>query len=290
MARIEHLGNGFFSAPRFREAGLLAGLPQPVVTGYNLDDVLGPKGAPGVGGGRTSADNYAFWERRRLRWGVPGEVVDRLLDRPGISATVVTEMKEDLVALSPRVSKSFWAASLKLRARHHVGTSLWRTSFFNWPVAPVLDQLLLAAAGALPISTLGERRAEKELLCRGFPALAALPLDRNSDDDRPLQPRLRWLVGDAIRDRVRRAGLWRSRESLYYYRISDFNRAPWREIRLAAEAGREAAATIVRRDVLDQYLPGPDTPVTGADAIADTNGHRLLVGLVLWAMGRGTDA
>jgi hypothetical protein len=52
----------------------------------------------------------------------------------------------------------------------------------------------------MPVSTLANRRAQVALLCSRFPELAALPLDRNSDETRPLEPGLRWLLLDYAED------------------------------------------------------------------------------------------
>jgi hypothetical protein len=61
--------------------------------------------------------------------------------------------------------------------------------------------MLEAAAGILTAG-LAERAAEIELLRQEFPNLAALPLDRNSYDTRPVIPQPRVLIVQALRRRL----------------------------------------------------------------------------------------
>jgi asparagine synthase (glutamine-hydrolysing) len=186
-------------------------------------------------------------------------------------------------------SQRAWCFNLYNRQRFHVASAAWSLSFSAWPVIISLDRRLLETAGGMPAATIAERRAETELVCKRFPALAALPLDRNSCDTRPLQPRLRYQVSRYVYNRLR--SLYRFAhpgknvkcERRYYVRIYDFNNPGWLAIRRQAEPYREKLFHLFDKDVLDKLLPAPDVRISSADSIIDTSGLKTLLGLMLWS-------
>jgi hypothetical protein len=148
----------------------------------------------------------------------------------------------------------------------------------------VLDRRFLATVAGVPQSTLGERKAEQDIIRRRFPALARLPLDRNSDDPLPLTPSLGYLLGRALRWRIRpraRGGRWA--EHLPYYRESDFNGDAWRVVRAEADRCRDAVDGLLDRAALDRLLPPAHVRPEFKDAIIHSSGLKLLVGTILWA-------
>jgi asparagine synthase (glutamine-hydrolysing) len=165
----------------------------------------------------------------------------------------------------------------------------WQFSLGAWPVLPVLDRQILASVGGMPIATIGERRAENELLCKKFPELAALPLDRNTYDTEPLKPRLRHLLASYLSHRLtvsRRLMLPKHKQNVerrYYYRIYDFNSPGWVAVRNAAELYRARTFDFFERNVLQELLPGPNAALRFEDGIVDASGLKMLTGFFLWS-------
>jgi asparagine synthase (glutamine-hydrolysing) len=140
----------------------------------------------------------------------------------------------------------------------------------------------------MPIATLAERRAECELLCKRFPSLALLPLDRNSKELKPLKLSLRnalagysFRTGKSIRHFLFPARET-SQERRYYYRIYDFNSPRWRAVRAAAEPYRLRTSDFFEEKVLHELLPGPDAMISVQDGIMDVSGLKTLIGFFLW--------
>jgi asparagine synthase (glutamine-hydrolysing) len=152
-----------------------------------------------------------------------------------------------------------------------------------------LDRSFLETAGGMPASTIAERRAETELVCKRFPALAALPLDRNNYNTRPLQPRLRYQVCRYFYNHLRPLGRFAhlakngKPERRYYVRIYDFNNSGWLAVRHQAEPYRQRLFNIFNKDVLDELLPGPQVPIHFTDMITKASGLKILLGLMLWS-------
>ena len=101
-------------------------------------------------------------------------------------------------------AQKVWRFHLRNWPRLFVGSRAWPIAFSSWPVLPILDRQLLETAAGIPAASLGDRRAEAELVASRFPALAALRLDRNSFDFSPLRPRLRYQLRRAVVDTLGR--------------------------------------------------------------------------------------
>jgi asparagine synthase (glutamine-hydrolysing) len=223
-------------------------------------------------------------------------LLDRLL-RPEIFKDLVPQTIAQVQAIyesySDVDSKRAWCFQLHHRARLHTGSMAWQFSLGAWPVLPVLDRQVLASAGGMPIATIGERRAEKELLCKKFPELAALPLDRNTYDTQPLKPRLRHLLASYVSSRVTVFGRLvlpkhkHNVERRYYYRIYDFNSPGWVAVRKAAEPHRARSFDFFERNFLQELLPGPDASLRFKDGIIDASGLKMLTGFLLWSKDHG---
>jgi hypothetical protein len=161
-----------------------------------------------------------------------------------------------------------------------------RLSFESWPALPILDREFVDTVARMPLLGASERLLEKKLLCREFPALAALPLDQNSYDSSPLQPRLRYLLAQWLWSRlglIRGPGAPRRQERRYYYRVSDFDGPEWLAVRAAAEKLRGKATGVLQPEVLARMLspsgiqPGPANKLKGA------TGTKMLLVYLLWA-------
>ena len=279
-ARWEHLANGFYRGTRWGMHSDLADLPQPLLGGYAMDFAAGPKRMQAARIARSGGDPFARQFERQARWGVGLEHIDRLLRTEGLVEKLRSGLRDHYYGMSPHVAKAQWAHSLRHRGRYHLGSIAWQIATVSWPAFPVLDRELLGLLGAMPMAAMSNRRLETDILVGRFPVLASLPLDRNSHDTQPIRPRLKHLLAEAV---VRRLPRRQSRDVLYYTRLADFNGPAWTLVRKEAEACRERAEQLVDPDLLRQLLPPPDVNVEVKDPIIQSNGQRLLVGLLLWS-------
>ncbi|MGH2543976.1 MAG: hypothetical protein ACRDIB_14335, partial [Ardenticatenaceae bacterium] len=224
------------------------------------------------------------------RYGFHPKVLGRLLRRDvfgGLIEHTVDRIRHVYNSYSDLESQRAWCFQLYQRQRFHVGAGTWRVSFGAWPVLPVIDREVLQAVGAMPASTIAGRRAQRELVCRRFPDLAALPLDRNSYDRRPLQPGLWWLLSDYFRRPATRvvhslpAALRQERR--YFYRVYDINNPGWQAVRKKADAHRSRVLHLLERGALNALLPPAGTEVQCPDAIIDSSALKELLGFLLWS-------
>jgi asparagine synthase (glutamine-hydrolysing) len=224
------------------------------------------------------------WKQR----GIDPPTLQRLL-RPGVFSGEIEragqKMRAAFIGGCTIAEQRPWRFSLSHEGRAHAGGVPWRLSFGSWPVLPILDRTVLAVMASLPPSSLGNRRAQDDILRRRFPDLARLPLDRNSHDTLPLLPS----VSERIRHRV-----WRAAEPLrrrmpppierrYYHRMYDMNGPGWQAVRRLAEPHRERLADLFDMGELSKLVPPPGEPVVVRNTIGDTYGRKLLVGLMIWS-------
>jgi asparagine synthase (glutamine-hydrolysing) len=291
-AAWEHLAAGFNGVIWWGLRNDLRDLKSDVVSGVALDSALAPHLL--YGGGSAESRGVSF--RKVLdsynRWGIRADLLERLLRREVFKDLVpetIAQVQAIYESYSDLDSKRAWCFQLHHRARLHTGSMAWHFSLGAWPVLPVLDRQLLASAGGMPIATIGERRAENELLCKKFPKLAALTLDRNTYDTQPLKPRIRYLLASYLSHRltVFRRRLFPERkqnvERRYYYRTYDFNSPGWVAVRKVAEPHRARTFDFFERNFLQELLPGPDASLRFQDGIIDASGLKMLTGFFLWS-------
>jgi asparagine synthase (glutamine-hydrolysing) len=285
----EHLANGFSQVVEWGIVPYARELPSPTVTGHVMDSIIGPhllfrRGPTPSGPSFDSVFGYYN------SWGIGVDRLTKLL-RPevfeGIVPAVIARLRKRFDDYAELSSQRAWCFQLHHRARFHVGSAAWRLAFATWPLLPAVSGDVLEVAGGMPPATLANRRAQKALLCARFPELAALPIDRNSDDTRPLQPRLRWLMADYVRGRVPRlpwvGGKAARLERRRFYRTLDINNDGWRAVRRAAEPHRRNVYDLFNAEALDALLPPPDAPIVLRDNIIDGAGLKQLLGFLLWS-------
>ena len=283
--RWEHLANGAFTATDGASLRPAGPLPTRIMSGYGVDLLMPDMKLPRPSGDPWDA-YFRLWFSRVNPWGFPPDIVAELLGDPEPVGRVMNALGEQFRAAGPTPARALVAMSLRYQGRFRIGSIPWRLSFESWPSLPILDREFADVVAGMPVVAAGERHLEKELLCRKFPALAALPLDRNSYDSTPLQPRLRYLVAQWMRSKMglaRGQDAPRRRESRYYYRVSDFDGPAWQAVRAAADPFRDKAAGVLQPDVLARLLspsgiqPGPAARLKGA------TGTKLLLAFLLWA-------
>jgi asparagine synthase (glutamine-hydrolysing) len=267
-------------------------MPSPVLTGYVGDPIIGGSGyrlAYDPLKGRLSFDSY-FEDLNRH--GFSPERVDKLLSRtlfPASVERVLARVRRIFDGLGKDDAQRTYRFVLRYRSRLYVGSVVWMASFGAWPVQPYIDQELLRVVGGMPVSTMAERRAQDALLCTYFPDLAALPLDRNSFDTAPLQPRLRWLLSRYLTARVPFWERWQERRACFegerrmYFSLWNVNGPGWKAVRREADRYRHLGREFFDEDQLAGFLPPSDETLQADDMIAGHSGVRSLIGFLLWA-------
>jgi asparagine synthase (glutamine-hydrolysing) len=270
----------------------LRAMPSPVVTGYVGDPIIGGSALKASFDAVKGRHSFGAYFKDLNRHGFAPERVSRLLSPRLFGGTVervLTRIERAFGGLGKDDAQRVYRFALRHRMRLYVGSVVWQASFGAWPVQPYVDQELLQVVGGMPISTLAERRAQDALLCTYFPDLAALPLDRNSFDTTPLQPRIRWLLGQFFAERVPLWEQWtRRRESSegerrMYYSLWNINGTGWKAIRREADQYRHLAHEFFDADELAKLLPPADDTLQAEDMIAGHSGVRSLLGFLLWA-------
>ena len=244
-------------------------------------------------GGFAAEDHnlsFANWLARNNAWGIPlGEL--RGLLKPGLFGSLVddaiSELKAAFDSYGGLEGQRAMCFELHNRLRFHNANLMWQFCFESWPVMPAVDQDLLRIGIGIPLGVLSERRVEDEMICRYFPHLAELPVDRNSTDTRPLRPRLRYQLAEALRTRAAPVTRFLPRggeahERRVYYRVFDFNGPGWQDARHAAEPHRKLLYEFFDRTALDRYLPPAGEAMHVKNGISDYSGRKLLLGLALW--------
>ncbi|MFC1676092.1 asparagine synthase-related protein [Planctomycetota bacterium] len=283
----EHVSNGFNFIMNWALPGYLNNFGSHVLLGHCFDAVIGSRYMTWPYEDRTGDTNFESFFGKLNSWGVRSSILRKLLRRDVFGDLIdqtIGRMRSVYESYSDMESQRAWCFNLYHRQRFHVGSAAWAYSFGAWPVLLVLERRLLETAAAMPAATIAQRRAEIELICRRFPGLASLPLDRNSCNSEPLRPRLRYQFSRYICNHLKIPGRAKtgSAEHRYYYRIYDFNNPGWRAVRSQAEPYRERLYDLFNKKVLNDLLPGPDEQVNFQDSIVDASGLKSLLGLMLW--------
>lgn len=291
----EHLANGANGITiSWGIVPYLQQLPPKVVTGLCLDVAFsGP--LPVANPGEVFSFDL-FLQRRVNPWGISPKILHQLL-RKEIFGDLVQETIAEIQQVYEAYSTDEYTRNICFeyyhRERFHTGSRAWIFSFGAAPILPVLDQELLSITALLPTREI-DRLAQQQLVMTRFPALAKLPIDRNSYDVTPL-------LSDQITDQTlnkisrlqRKWYQWQRywykfQEKLgydrrYYYKILDTNNAGWRSIRQEAESGRSIAGEIFNLEVLAKILPAANLKINSVhDSIIESSKVKLLATFLLW--------
>jgi len=285
----EQMANGFNCIQQWGLIRILRLRPaSEIVSGYLADPIIAHselawRHEPEK---RTTLFDHLFTKVNA--WGIHPAVVKRLLanrEHRQLVDDVIQDLRTTFDAYPGSPFQRALLFDLQHRQRFHTGGNLWPFTFAGWPVVPGVDSEVFKVVARLPASSLGDRRLQDCMLIRRFPEMARLPVDRNSENVRPLAPSLAWRVRNRIGRELRRLPPFRSkanaRDSLYYYRIFDFNHAGWRAIRAAADEVRGALTGLFDENVLAEVLPPASTEVHLASPIAGASSLKTLVGLAL---------
>ena len=288
----EHLANGANGiAIGWGIVPYLQKLSPKVVTGLCLDVAFsGP--LPVANPGEVFSFDL-FLKRRVNPWGISPEILHQLL-RKEIFGDLVQETIAEIQQVYENYSTDEYTRNICFeyyhRERFHTGSRAWIFSFGATPILPVLDQELLSITALLPIREI-DRLAQQQLVMTRFPALARLPIDRNSYDTTPL---LTNQTADKISRLKKKWYQWQrywykfqeklGHDKRYYYKILDTNNAGWRSIRQEAESGRTITGEIFDLEVLTKILPSANHQLKShQDSIIESSKVKLLATFLLWA-------
>ena len=288
-----HCTTGFGAIANWGSPPHMMDLPARIATGYAMDAIIGGTHIAWAWDRANRRMSFESFHARVNAHGVAEEVLGGLLGVPR-ARDLVHSVKETIHGVydsySDVDSRRAWCFDIHHRQRLHVGNVPWNFSFATWPVQPAIDRRVLEVAGGMSLAALAERRAQDAVLTRFYPELAELPLDRNSYDTTPLSPRVRYLMGRWVRDRLSpfagSSSRWAghaAEERRFYYRLYDFNGAGWRAIRRLAEPHRARLEGLLDMERLNEYLPAPEVNLPMRNGIVEPSGRKMLVGLVLWA-------
>lgn len=286
----EQLATGFNGIYHWGSSDALDEPGERLVMGHSLDAAIGSRYLDAACQTGRSGSSFDALFRRLNQWGFSPDTLGKLLRGEMFGDCVedaCSRLRARFENYAPNQFQRVWCYNLQNRQRFHVGGAAWVHAFRAWPVLPVLNRNLLAVAGGMSAATLAERLAQEALLCRRFASLAALPLDRNSYETDPLQPRFRWMLGDYVKKRLpfrnRRKSGRRAGERRFYYRVYDFNGDGWRGVRRAAEPLREKVRAVFDPQALDEILPKPAETKQFQDGIIEASGMKSLLGFMLWS-------
>jgi asparagine synthase (glutamine-hydrolysing) len=283
QAAWEHGAQGFNTVMGWGVHRLLSDMPRAIVNGYLGDAIFGGSHIEWARVIGSSAMSFDAFFRQVNAYGIQPDALRKLVRTQRLKDSVaeaVEGMRATYLGYSDLESERAWCFDLYHRQRYYIGGELWRLSFGAWPLNPYVDRRLIEVCGGMPAATLGERRGQDAVLCRYFPQLARLPLDRNTFDATPLQPRLPALIASSIRRRI--GHRLPQPERRRYYRLWTINGPGWRAVRWEAEKYRHLAHAWFDPAMLAALLPGPEVNIEAKDAIIDTSGLKIILGFMLW--------
>jgi asparagine synthase (glutamine-hydrolysing) len=300
QARWEHLANGFNTVRDWWTQGRVAQLGDRLVTGGLADSLVGATSMSWAYSENPPAMSYGAFVKQMPRLGVPGTVLRQLLDQTrfaGLVDDVERRLRDEFHGYGERISYCAWRYDLAHGQRYHVGSTAWRLSFGAWPVLPMLDRQVIETAANIPASSMANREAQISLVRTRLPELASVPLDRSdllSHEPQYLTPRLRQLIANSVRRRLRAARqnlgfLMRDREARYWHRINNFDGDAWKAAREAAEPQRPTVADLFDSNLLRTILPPPRERGKTTGPWVGESGRKLLLGLLYWSKDHLSD-
>jgi len=210
--------------------------------------------------------------KRLLQLATDKNVVDDAID-------MIRSSYENLPGLE---FQKVWLFQLLHRERFHVAPVAYRLSFGVWPRLPYTNRRILSLAAGLPASVTYNRYLEEKLLISKFPELASLPLDRNSNNTRPLLPSLNYRLKEKTINRFIKNIIYGNKiERRFWYNASDINQSDWIDLRKLFEKYRNSVPLIFSQNQLDELIPSPAKKITSANSIRETAGLKTLMMLTI---------
>ena len=226
--------------------------------------------------------------------GVEPSVLKRLL-RPVLAEADIDELvagwKEALNSAAYSGNQKGFAASLFVRTRHALGSSLHRMSSQSWPLLPFLERQQIQFLFNVEHVHLHNRRLEMALLQKVNARLMDVPFDTNSFRFGRLQAkrckeRASWglKMKERLMSHARRWywELWKREDPRRYYRLYDLNAPRWHAVREAVEPLRVKASELFDPCELQAFLPPCDVPFRHAKPFEAGTSCRNVTGCLFW--------
>lgn len=220
------------------------------------------------------------------RWGFAPDTIKQLVRSELLGYHLdqaVDSLRSQYEAFPGQPFQKSWQFDLYFRERFHISGAGWRLAKGTWARHPLVDKELLELCASTSKESLRNRKLQVDLLCKKFPNLARLPIDRNSYNTEPLRPGLKYKLIKRFNMFFSNGNKTANHEHRYYYRVFDINNQAWRVIREMAEEHRSHLYEIFNPDVLNAMLPAPHEKITLRDGIHDASGLKILIGLMLLA-------
>lgn len=281
-----HLANGF--------SGLMLHEPVPepqtmqaMLSGYSMESIVGGDSMSDAGDDPARM-SFGQLFRKVNRWGLPVDTVKRLFAKSYETAVVdnvVSELEQTYRDAATRDFQRAWLFDHLHRSRYHTSVVLGLNGRWPWPAVAYIDTEMVDLMAGMPYEHVRDRRMQFDLLKRRFPALARLPLDRNTFNAKPVVSRYGRVVNHALSKPRELYYRWTRGilERRFYYRTLAFDSPGWNAVRSAAEAHRGNAQRVLDGAVLAEVLPRPGEPFRAADGISDTAKMKLMAGFLLWS-------
>jgi asparagine synthase (glutamine-hydrolysing) len=281
-----HLANGF-SGLMLHERVPEPQAMQGMLSGYAMEAMVGGDSMSDAGDDPARM-SFGQLFRKINRWGFPPDTVKRLLAKSYETVVVDDVMRELEQAYHDATTRDFqraWLSDQVHRCRYHTSVVLGLNGHWPWPVVAYMDSELLDLMAGMPYEHVRDRRMQFDLIKRRFPALARLPLDRNTFDTRPVVSRYGRVVNYALTKPRELYYRWTRRivERRFYYRTLAFDSAGWNAVRSAAEPYRGNAQRVLDKAALADVLPRPGKAFRAANGISDTAKMKLMAGFLLWS-------
>jgi asparagine synthase (glutamine-hydrolysing) len=288
VADLELLSNGFNDLAFFQGVETLHSVRPYIATGFVGDIVMGGSHIREGFDKKKNGHSFPTKFERINRMGFAPILVGKLLRRELLGDSleeVMDDLEKSYHSLEGLPFQRTWMFDMIHRVRFHTAASVaWRISFGAWPVMPYADREIMEAAFGMPAASMMGRRAQRNLLCTHFRALAKVPLDRNSSDISPLIGSFYWRNSNRLRKYViNRLSFDKGAERRYYYRVFDINNPGWVAVRQEAEQFRKKAESLFNPAVLRELLPPPDVHIPLSDGIVEASSKKTLLGLMFWA-------
>ncbi len=228
----EQLADGFADLGWWSLVDLPAESPHlPFMNGFLGDAILGGSHIPWALNLKERDWNAAHLLKNVNRWGMDIESIKALFT-PDLTEVIndsINVIIQNYQTLPGYPFQKAWQYDLNHRQRYHIAGALYRTAFRFWPAVPYTSNPVLKCAGGMPAASIMQRRIQKELLRREFPALAALPLDNNTLQPVALAPSVPQRIFNKLHNYLpkNRRDI---RSACYYHRMFDIRNPGWKPL------------------------------------------------------------
>ena len=267
-------------------------LRDPMLTGFLGDSVMGARHA--YDGREPACDLQTFHalfgalNASGLSPGVVRELV-RSDDIDDVIRQVQNGLQREYDSAAGDPSKKTWWFDLLHRQRFLVGHLPKVLALGSWPVLPYAHPSVVRLAASTTLEVLSDRKVQRGLIRRRFPALAAQPLARDIDRGLYRLSDGRDSVLTQLADRVRDSLSWWAHkwfdlpERRPFFRSFDFNGPGWQALRDIAREASGRTASLFNQELALHLIPHSSQTAQFKRLITDATGRKALIGAILFA-------